>query len=290
MKSLFHIVSLCIVCSTGFSQETLNDLKFYGDVMINAFESEHRARAGERFESLIDTYITEKLYQNDSWSSIKNYTRLVANKDSSVILLTWQKDIGSHPLSYGGYALINDKAIPLTQSSLLDRDAEYMQYGHSDWYGALYYNMRPLKGDKSSYLLFGYQQNGKFDKTKVADVLIVKEESIQFGGEHFVTENPESRDDIKSRKLLTYSSDTNASFNYNEALDMIIFDHLMPRMGQQESQGSTYVPDGTYEGYEWKNGRFVYQAKIFDHIYESAPRPEAILDNDKKDILGRSKN
>ncbi len=286
----FLLILQVLCCSyCVMAQDLLTDLAFYGDVMINAYEPEHRKRAGSEFNTLIDTYIAQEVYKTDKWNTLKSISRLQANQDSTVILLTWQIDEGSYPLSYGGYILIDGKATKLTQTTKIDRDIEYMSVSNSDWYGALYYGLRPLKGSKDKYLIFGYQHNEKFDKTKIVDILDVSGGSITFGSELFVTESEDTRDDVKLRKLLTYSSDTNASLNYNEALDMIVFDHLMPRMGQQEGQENTYVPDGTYEGYEWKGGKFIYIEKIFDHIYEEAPRPEAILDGREKNIIGKSK-
>jgi hypothetical protein len=288
------LLSLGVLMSNiSFGQsELFDDLSYYGDIMVNAFDAKHRVRAKQQFEVLIDDYITQGKYAEDDWAAVEEYTRMVVNDDESTVILTYQVDEGVHPWYYGGYIIVDDKATKLNQNATLDGDSAYQSYSAEDWYGALYYNMLPIKGNKDSYLLFGYQFSKEFEKTKLIEVLTIDDQGISFGKDLFITRVEDGRDDIKQRFLLEYSSDTNVSLNYNESIDMIIFDHTMPRMGQQAGQGNTFVPDGTYEGYQFDKGSFVYVEKIFDHIYESAPRPEPVLNSSKggRDIIGRSKN
>lgn len=291
MRLSFSIVGL-LLCSICYGQDQmLDDLSYYGDVMVNAFEAKHRVRAKAKFEPLFDQYITQGKYKTDDWKAVEAYTRIVRNEDDSVVFITYQVNEGQYPWTYGGFVLTNGTVTKLNHESILDEDSEYRSYSSEDWYGALYYNMMPIKGNPDSYLLFGYQYSDEFDKSKFIDVVTLDEDGMTFGKELFITRVVEGRDDIKQRVLLSYSSDTNVSFNYNESIDMIIFDHLMPRMGQQLGQGQTYVPDGTYEGYQYEKGSFVYVEKIFDHIYEEAPRPNPVFDDSKKnkDIHGRNR-
>lgn len=291
---IFLLLLLCIISmQISTAQESLNsDLSYYGDIMVNAYEPKHRTRAKIEFEKLLLTYLTERKFKSDNWQSVQAYTRIQKSSNKEVIIVTYQVDEGAYPYSYGGYVITDNQVIELNQQSDLNTDSEYQTYTDADWYGALYYNMLPIKGQKNSYLLFGYQYSQEFDKTKLIDIITVGDDGVTFGKELFITRVQDGRDDIKQRFLLQYSSDSNASLNYNDSIDMIIFDHLMPRMGQQAGQGNTFVPDGTYEGYHFQDGSFVYVDKIFDHIYESAPRPEPVLNSSKsnKDILGRDKN
>ncbi len=293
MRTLTILLSLFIVGDVLQAQDQLlDDIAYYGDVMVNAYEAKHRVRAKVEFDLLIDRYVTEGYYKTDDWAAVEPYTRQQESEDESLFIITYQVNTGVYPYTYGGYVIHEGNITQLRHESTLDLDSQYQSYGAEDWYGALYYNLLPIKGNPQSYLLFGYQHAKEFDKAKFIDVITVQDGDITFGKEIFITRVEDGRDDIKQRFILEYSSDTNASLNYNESIDMIIFDHLMPRMGQQAGQGSTYVPDGTYEGYKYEKGSYVYVEKIFDHIYDEAPRPEPVFNNgtgNKKDILGKEK-
>ena len=60
---------------------------------------------------------------------------------------------------------------------------------------------------------------------------------------------------------------------------MIVHDHLEYIMGLQAGQGPTFIPDGTYEGYYYKNSKWMYKEKMFDHMYEedNPPRPKPVF-------------
>ncbi|MBT8189180.1 MAG: hypothetical protein KJO29_02030, partial [Bacteroidia bacterium] len=74
--------------------------------------------------------------------------------------------------------------------------------------------------------------------------------------------------------------------NYNPGLKLIIHDHLIQRIGRIPGQGPVFLPDGTYEGYEFIEGIWMYREKIYDHTYDAAPRPKPVLGN-KKDLFGK---
>ncbi len=62
-------------------------------------------------------------------------------------------------------------------------------------------------------------------------------------------------------------------------MDMIIFDHLMSENNHQ-GEKYTLIPDGDYEGFTWKNGKWNYIEKVFDFKLKDgeAPVPEPLKD------------
>ena len=114
-----------------------------------------------------------------------------------------------------------------------------------------------------------------------------------FGAEIFKKVQENKRDDVKSRLLLKYSDDANVSINFNPGLDMIVLDHLIPRMGTRPGQGPTFLPDGSYVGYAWdaENGFFNYIDKIYNQVSDTPPMPKPILGEQEKskDIFGRDR-
>jgi len=145
----------------------------------------------------------------------------------------------------------------------------------------VYYDI--LKINETDYVLFGVNHLSKYENIKVAEVLSLEDakEPI-FGKEVF-----QKGADTRSRLILRYADDASVSLNYNPTLGLIIFDHLIPRMGRIEGQGSTFLPDGSYEGYVPNENVWVYKEKLYDHIYEEAPRPNPVLDKSKKGVFGK---
>jgi hypothetical protein len=60
---------------------------------------------------------------------------------------------------------------------------------------------------------------------------------------------------------------------------MIIFDHLVSESAQPERK-ETYIPDGDFEGFKWKDGQWVHVNQVFDFKLKEGEFPvdEAIMD------------
>jgi hypothetical protein len=71
--------------------------------------------------------------------------------------------------------------------------------------------------------------------------------------------------------------------NYDQEMDMIIFDHLISEDNQPDKP-FTMVPDGDYEGFKWTNGRWVHVDKVFNFKLKDgeAPLPDPLKDDDGK--------
>jgi len=154
----------------------------------------------------------------------------------------------------------------------------------------LYYRIEPVpskKGKDKAYMLFGFQQFDKYENIKVIDILSFEKGKPVFGKEIFQTVNESGELEKKSRLLLKYTNDANVNFRHEPGSDLIMFDHLIQRMGRLSGQGPTLLPDGSYEGYIFKDGLWNHQTKMFDQILEKAPTPEPILDKEQKSIFGR---
>ena len=46
-------------------------------------------------------------------------------------------------------------------------------------------------------------------------------------------------------------------------MQLIVHDHLIRRMGRIAGQGPVNLPDGSYEGYMFDNGKWMYKEKLF---------------------------
>ena len=250
------------------------NLKFYADVMINALEPSSRIRAAAEFDKLFQSYLETEAPFTEERDFHKFISVLEAPKQEFK-LVSWLIKGEEEQYDFRGYLVRKDgRTIPFTRDGNLAEDLAFSTSTDKDWYGCLYYKL--MKTDKkNSFLVFGYDPNGLYDNQKIIDVITVNDDGVDFGKEMF--EDKENKGTFMNRLVLRYSSDAAVTLNYDEKLKMLVHDHLQSVMGFQDGQGPTMIPDGTYEGYYLKDGRWLYKEKLFNHVYEEAPRPQPVF-------------
>ncbi|MEM9821154.1 MAG: hypothetical protein AAF985_08790 [Bacteroidota bacterium] len=211
--------------------------------------------------------------------------------DRSFRIITWQLYVDLEDYRYAGYIQTNaakPQVTPLKDQSKTVEDPEYDVLDGANWFGGVYYKLMQFKHSKGQrYLLFGYNGYKLFHKRKFVDVLYFENGQAVFGDDVFQSDQPNRPDLAKSRMVMTYSAETMVKLNYDENLDIIIFDNLIAGAGSLPGQGPVMVPDGSYSGYRLKKGNWVFVEKIFDHIYETTPRPHPILNGRRgKNVFG----
>ncbi|MDA8692470.1 hypothetical protein N9L92_00295 [Saprospiraceae bacterium] len=273
-----------------FGQDINSDIKadliFYGDVMTNADLPENRVRASEVFSQLVEEYLAQDDSQIPDLSFVRQLSKIVP-EDSLFTIYTWQVELDNKNYDYFGYISYDNQSYQkLTTNTSFDENMRYMTHSPVDWYGALYYNI--VKFAEGEYLLFGYNATGEYNNAKVVDVLSYDGDNIVLGKEIF--QDPQDTLTFNNKIYISYSEDASVNLNYNPGLQKIVHDHLIQRIGRMPGQGPTYLPDGTYEGYYYDNGKWMYKKKLFDHSYgeNNAPRPKPVL-NTKRKIKEKSR-
>ncbi len=263
-------------------QDLSSDLLFYGDIMMNGFENSSRERAAGMFEKLFDQYVNENK-SIPKEEPFRNYISVLESPNDDFTLISWMVKLDDRNCSYNGYLIKDNEVIKFNRTDNLTEETAYSTSTTDDWYGCLYYEIMEHK--KNTYLLFGFDGEGKYDNKRLVDVLTLKGDEISFGAPIF--EDSESLDTYLNRIVISYSSDASVILHYHPGLDLVIHDHLLQRMGQQAGQGPTNIPDGSYEGYEKKGDKWMYKEKIYDHTYEEAPRPSPVFQDKTDDKKGK---
>lgn len=288
------IVTFISVVTIGFSQtedlDIMSDLEFYADIMINASESKHRAKAASLFESKFLALLDSPNSYQLGLDSLKWISKLEATEQSFRIFSWLITDDQKVTTPYGYIQLADGEVIQLIDNAEVNQDSEFETADANSWLGALYYHMMPLKEGSSDYILFGYRQIDRFNKLKIAEVVSVTDGAVTFGKEVFVKEVADARDEVRTRIILDYSADANVTLNYNSSMEMIVYDNLITRMGRLKGQGPTQLPDGSFIGYEYDGNQWVYVDKLFDQVSETAPRPMPVLGDKQNDIFGKKKD
>ena len=292
MKSFILFCFLIVFSGALYGQQTsqLDDLKFYADVIANAGNPIHKERANQAFSTLFEEWINSEAFNEDDLETIQ-WLSVKKPEDESFILITWQLEVEEKRSKYFGYLVYDDTIIPLKDTEYTD-DLEYDVLSADEWAGALYYNIFTVtKEEKNYYVLFGYNSYKGYEHRKIADVLTFNSGVPVFGNELFKKQEPGERGIIKNRLVLDYSSDANVTLNYNPGLGMIVYDHLIPRMGRIAGQGPTMLPDGSYVGYQWDGQFFNYIDKIYHQTQDTPPMPKPVIGvgNKNKNIFGKQK-
>ena len=131
----------------------------------------------------------------------------------------------------------------------------------TNWYGALYYEIHPIKfKDKDVYLVFGLitSTNGE-TQHKVIDVLSFSKKAVTLGASSFLT--PWTGKKKQSRVLFEYDKNAQMTLDYNKKKKTITFDHLSPV--RTTSKGvEVKGPDMSYDALVYKKDIWTYKEDV----------------------------
>ncbi len=188
----------------------------------------------------------------------------------------------SHYL-YNGAIQVNNpdklELYPLRDSTNLITFPEDKVLTNENWYGSVYYGITEKEHrGKKFYTLFGWKNSTPISTKKVMDILHFENGVPTFGAPIIDVVRPE--DDtrgIKNRFILEYSNKGAVSLNYHDDKDMIIYDHVAPAQPEGKGMYHAYLPDGTYEGFEFSGGMWNYVEKVYtvqnSDIVENPTKP-----------------
>jgi hypothetical protein len=173
------------------------------------------------------------------------------------------------------------KLVPLRDFSEFTANPTDSIRDKDTWIGSVYYNIiKTQYNGKNYYTLFGFDDNNVRSNKKWIDVLSFDSRNIPVFGGTFSFEMDSVKKPALKRYYIEYKKEASALVNYDPDLKMILVDHLISET-EENDKPYTFVPDGDYEGFEWKNGKWVHINKVFDQKLEDgeAPVPEPLLDD-----------
>lgn len=271
--------------------EGMDNIAFLADATMNAMHAAHREAASRALYEKFKTILEEGDGASLDLDSVVWISQLMP-PDSSFKLVSWQLVKEKKASEYFNFIIWNDGSYVELKDGGSDvaMDAEYSIFKPKEVLGFYYYKIAPtnLRNDDSkSYFLYGFRNHNEFESMKTIDVLSFVDGTPILGKEIFVSTDEKGSEILKTRLVLQHSSDSYVSFQINPEREMIIFDHLIPRMGMQPGQGPTMLPDGSYEAYLRHKDQWIYNPKVFHQVSEEAPRPNPVLEERSKDIFGK---
>ncbi|MEO5673392.1 MAG: hypothetical protein ABIQ74_01980 [Chitinophagales bacterium] len=281
--------------SQGISQnntQVLNryqdTLKILNDSLLDASNDMARQTYCYQFIKTMVRALKVEGSFNFSFDSLQRIS-ILTSRDHAFRILNWVLRFDDSTYRYYGTIQMNDpgqlKIFPLFDFSSFITKPQDTITSHEHWFGVLYYEMMEVKSPsgKPYYILFGWDGNDARSNKKVIEVLSFnsKKQPV-FGSSLFDFGKYNERNKIK-RFILEYKETARVSIRYDHDLEMIIFDHLQPESPATIHDFSTYIPDGTYEGFRWENGKWHYTENVFTSIQQEPPFPDPVnFDKQKK--------
>lgn len=270
MKHLLVFIPLILFLNQSFAQHTdesnsLNRLSMYqdsladlGKVMINNDNELERQNANTMF---VKTLVAALKVPNSflfPFDSVKTVS-ILNSPDNRFRILSWHimNDDGSYRF-YGALQLNTGgplKLFPLVDYSPLLEHPEDSVTDNRKWYGAQYYKIIRVTGDKSYYVLLGWKGYTVNSTKKVIEVLSFKNDKPVFGMEVFGASK-------HKRIIFQYTRQASMLLKYVPEQDLIVFDHLSPPDDKSKKNPETFGPDLSYDGYKLINGRWKYEDNL----------------------------
>ena len=263
-----------------------DSLKRFADQLINAENPGERLRSDSQFIRSLVRALKQKNSFYYPFDSLVTISRLYA-PDSSFRILTWQYKKDDYLFLQEGAIQMNQpdgslKLFPLFDVSMFTARPLDSVRSRRNWIGAIYYRIieKSFNG-LNYYTLLGFDDYSPSSNKKWMEVLTFSQQGEpMFGGPYFSFQDDSVRKPNQYRFNIEYKKEAATRFNYDPDMDMVLFDHLVPE-GDEPLRKDSYIPDGDFEGFKWKDGYWVHvEKKIFDYKLKDGgfPMEEKMLD------------
>lgn len=237
-------------------------IRIYGDTLINSQLEDNRVIASYRIIKTLSKALKIKNSFYYNWDTLLPW-KIITPEDGSFKLFTWytRSDIDEYKF-FGTIQMKSDtlRMFPLIDYSNFTDHQQDINVDNQNWIGCLYYGVKTVKaGKKSYYTLFGWDGNNLTSNRKVMEILSFnKEGKPRFGAPIIDMGNGR----ILNRFILEFADDASATLTYNNIEKKVVYDHVAPNGDSLEGFYGNFVPDGTYEGFEWKKGKWKHVEQI----------------------------
>jgi hypothetical protein len=160
-----------------------------------------------------------------------------------------------------------------------------------NWIGAIYYRIieKSYQG-VNYYTLLGFDDYSSSSNKKWMEVLTFSPSGEPvFGGPYFSFQDDSVRKPVRYRFNIEYKKDASTRFNYDPQMDIVLFDHLVPE-GDEPERKDSYIPDGDFEGFKWKDGMWVHiEKQIFNFKLKDGQFPQEAKMMDENGAIDEQK-
>jgi len=251
----FIFFSSCMVSGQTISNDVSQELEKLYSRLVNNYNDNDRLRINDSIKLFIDRYVVSDTVFTHRFTNLR-YLGQISSPDSLLKIITWNLVLRNGKGTYFCYFI--KKTETENKNRIYSLSGEYREdpvrvdtiYTLSDWYGALYYDLRPFAIDNEPcWVLLGIDYGNPFISRKIIEVLsFTPEDSIVFGKLWFDTGEL-----INFRAVFEYASNGMMSLRFASGKS-IVFDHLVPFSPSQQGDRQYYGPDYSNDAYNLENG------------------------------------
>lgn len=245
----FLMLTSPVLAQSQSLAELEKEMAVLQDSIGNAASAEMRLQYSDEFESsLLEAFEYEEAFTYE-FSALPKVSKLKP-EDESFRLFNWNIPLDDGKHAFRMYVLFpKGKYVRFEDSSELNRENENLELQPDEWYGAIYYDLLPVKVKRETYYtLIGWDGNDALTTKKVLDVLVVEKRKKAYLGFPIF----EKDGDLLHRRVFEYAEDVVMNLKWLEPKEMIIFDRLEPTLQSLKGNYAFYGPSTAYDGYAWE--------------------------------------
>ncbi|RRN77234.1 hypothetical protein EIM50_20650 [Pseudoxanthomonas sp. SGD-10] len=242
-----------------------DSLKNLGHTITNDTLEHNRIQANYTFIRTLTSALKHKGSFNYPFSLLNSVISAKYSEDKKFRIFTWFVYLDDGTFRYYGAIQLNNpeklELIPLIDGTPEIEHEELATLAANNWFGAVYYDIISVANGKNPYyVLLGWKGKDHKVTSKVFEILQFKGKTATFGLPTIQRE-PKSNSFLH-RKVFNFSSAASMLLRYNRNDKLFVFDHLVPIDPKLASDRSQYIPDLTYDGYRFRNGKWIYVESI----------------------------
>jgi len=255
----YPLLIFVLSCQLLQSQPSSNGVsarldKLFGRLLKESDDSV-RMQINDSIKTIVESYTESDSIFLHRFSNLR-FLGQVTSPDTLIKIVSWNLLLRNQPSRYYCYIIRN---LPeLKSRKVYKLYAEYDTtaidkekiYKSDNWYGALYYDLRPqIINGTECWVLLGIDYGNPEITRKLIEILSFgKDDSIIFGLKSFLSD-----DSVIFRDVFEYSLTATMTLRFGGD-DSIIFDHLVPFAPENENDRRYYGPHYSNDAYVLENG------------------------------------
>ena len=268
-KSLIILaLCCCFMCSAYSPSDTLSTSetleKLFGK-LITEREDSVRLRVNDSIKTIVDKIVEADSIFDFNFTNVR-FLGQITSTDSIIKIVSWNLNMRNEPSKYFSYIIKKNE--PDKPNSIYKLTADYSLadiskdtiYTCENWYGALYYEIRPfiIDGEKR-WIALGINYGNPLITKKVIDVIGFNPDGvIEFGIPVFLYSETE---ELRSREVFQYSADAAMTLRFLDD-NTIVFDHLAPFAPELVGRMEFYGPDFSQDAFIFQDGMWNFNLDI----------------------------
>lgn len=265
-RILVYAIFVLVASLASFGQEPYGEveesLRDRFDRLVTATDDRSKLGVNDSIRRLIEEYAASDSVFSNKFSGIR-YLGEITSPDSLIKLITWNVILEGYSGQYFCYLVRRDEGngnmvYPLEASYNTRMDAADTTFSTLSWYGALYYDLRPVSvNGERCWVMLGLDYGNPEITRKIIDVISFDENGAPvFGKKWFLTPFG-----MRHRVVFEYAATAMMTLRFSSDTS-IVFDHLVPISPDLSDKRQYYAPDYSYDAYLYDKGVWRFSLNV----------------------------